>query len=108
MPSPVARPNRAPACHLGRRRVAVFAVVRAANGYGNMLLYREDHSFVQWLHVSKYPPSITYTALELGIMALIMAGSLSPPSAERRVRRGCSSPWGIRRCSSTCCISRFS
>jgi uncharacterized membrane protein len=38
-----------------------------------MLLYREDHSLVQWLHVSKYPPSITYTTLELGIMALIMA-----------------------------------
>jgi uncharacterized membrane protein len=57
----------------GAGAMAVFAVVRAANSYGNMLLYREDHSLVQWLHVSKYPPSITYTTLQLGIMALIMA-----------------------------------
>jgi uncharacterized membrane protein len=39
-----------------------------------MLLYREDHSLVQWLHVSKYPPGIAYTTLELGIMAIILAG----------------------------------
>jgi len=58
----------------GAAAMAVFGVVRAVNGYGNMLLYREDHSLVQWLHVSKYPPSIAYTTLELGIMALIMAG----------------------------------
>ena len=28
---------------------------------------------VQWLHVSKYPPSITYDALELGIAWLLLA-----------------------------------
>jgi uncharacterized membrane protein len=53
--------------------LVVFAIVRGLNGYGNMLLYREGHSLVQWLHVSKYPPSLSYTLLELGIMALIMA-----------------------------------
>lgn len=57
----------------GASALAVFAITRAINSYGNMLLYREDHSFVQWLHVSKYPPSVTYTTLELGIMALLMA-----------------------------------
>jgi uncharacterized membrane protein len=57
----------------GAGALLVFAVLRGANGYGNMLLYREDHSLVQWLHVSKYPPSITYTMLELGIMAIVMA-----------------------------------
>jgi uncharacterized membrane protein len=58
----------------GAAALGVYVVVRGANGYGNMLLYREDHSLVQWLHVSKYPPAITYTTLELGIMALVMAG----------------------------------
>ena len=58
----------------GTGAVLVFALLRGANGYGNMLLYREDQSLVQWLHVSKYPPSIAYTALELGIMALLLAG----------------------------------
>jgi uncharacterized membrane protein len=57
----------------GGGAMAVFVLVRAANSYGNMLLYREDNSLVQWLHVSKYPPSVTYTTLELGIMALILA-----------------------------------
>jgi uncharacterized membrane protein len=48
-------------------------VLRAANGYGNMLLLRDSWSLVQWLHVSKYPPSVTYDALELGLMGLILA-----------------------------------
>jgi hypothetical protein len=50
-----------------------FAVVRGVNGFGNMQLLRDDGSFVQWLHVSKYPPSATYVGLELGIAALILA-----------------------------------
>jgi uncharacterized membrane protein len=53
--------------------LALFAVVRAANAYGNMGLLRDDASFLQWLHVSKYPPSITYLTLELGLMALLLA-----------------------------------
>lgn len=48
--------------------LAVFAVLRGLNGYGNMFLPREDGSLVQWLHVSKYPPSLTYAALELGLV----------------------------------------
>lgn len=57
----------------GLGALAVFAVLRGANGYGNMRLLREDGSLVQWLHVSKYPPSLTYTTLELGLMALCLA-----------------------------------
>ena len=57
----------------GLAGLAVFAVVRGFNHYGNMQLYREDNSAVQWLHVSKYPPSLTFTALELGLMALLLA-----------------------------------
>ena len=70
------------AARAGLLGLAVFAVLRAANGYGNMLLPRESWSLVQWLHVSKYPPSITYDALELGLMALILAALFR--LAERR------------------------
>ena len=51
----------------------VFVIVRAINGYGNMFLFRADGSWQQWLHVSKYPPSLTYTSLELGLLALCLA-----------------------------------
>lgn len=54
--------------------LAVFMLVRAVNGYGNFGLLRDDHSLVQWLHVSKYPPSVSYVALELGLMSLVLAG----------------------------------
>jgi uncharacterized membrane protein len=58
----------------GLGSLAVFAAVRGLNGYGNMRLLRDDGSLVQWLHVSKYPPSLTYLTLELGLMALCLAG----------------------------------
>ncbi|HYQ16246.1 MAG TPA: hypothetical protein VEQ58_10835, partial [Polyangiaceae bacterium] len=54
--------------------LALFGVVRAANAYGNAGLPRDDGSLVQWLHVSKYPPSVSYVALELGLMLLLLAG----------------------------------
>jgi uncharacterized membrane protein len=54
--------------------LTLFGVVRGLNGYGNMLLLRENHSLVQWLHVSKYPPSLSFVALELGLMALCLWG----------------------------------
>jgi uncharacterized membrane protein len=57
----------------GAAAIVLFLVVRGGNGYGNMHLLRDDGSLVQWLHVSKYPPSIAYTALQLGMMALILA-----------------------------------
>jgi len=53
--------------------LGVFFVFRGLNGWGNMALLREDGSLVQWLHVSKYPPSVTYDALELGIAFLLLA-----------------------------------
>lgn len=53
--------------------VGVFLVVRGLNGYGNMFLYRGDDSWTQWLHVSKYPPSLAYAGLNLGLMCLGLA-----------------------------------
>jgi len=58
----------------GLAALAVFAVVRGIDGYGNLLLHRDDGSLLQWLHVAKYPPSLSFTALELGLMALVLAG----------------------------------
>ena len=57
----------------GVAALLTFAVVRGLNGYGNMFLPRADGSWQQWLHVSKYPPSLTYAALELGILFLCLA-----------------------------------
>jgi uncharacterized membrane protein len=57
----------------GALSLIVFFMVRGFNKYGNMLLYRYDNSLLQWLHVSKYPPSLTFSALEMGLMFLILA-----------------------------------
>jgi uncharacterized membrane protein len=59
---------------IGAASLALFVVLRGIDGYGNMRLHRDDLSLLQWLHVSKYPPSATYTTLELGITALLLAG----------------------------------
>jgi len=65
--------NPAKLAGAGAALLGAFALLRALNGYGNMGLLRESSRLVQWLHVSKYPPSITYVTLELGIMALVLA-----------------------------------
>ena len=58
----------------GAGLLAVFVVVRGANSFGNAFLFRDDGSLQQWLHVSKYPPSVAYDGLELGIACLLLAG----------------------------------
>jgi len=58
----------------GSGLLLLFFIVRGANGFGNMSLLREDGSLVQWLHTSKYPPSVSYDALELGLASLVLAG----------------------------------
>jgi uncharacterized membrane protein len=50
-----------------------FAIVRGLNGYGNAGLLRDDGSWVEWLHVSKYPPSLAYAGLELAIAFSLLA-----------------------------------
>jgi len=56
----------------GLGALGVFLLVRWLNGYGNMFLPRADGSWQQWLHVSKYPPSLSYAALELGLMCVML------------------------------------
>jgi len=58
----------------GLAALAVFLVVRGVDAYGNMGLHRDDASLIQWLHVSKYPPALAFATLELGLMALCLAG----------------------------------
>ena len=58
----------------GAGALGVFTLVRGLNAYGNMQLLRRDGSLWEWLHVSKYPPSLSYASLELGVMALCLAG----------------------------------
>lgn len=60
------------ACGLGG--LAVFVLVRGLNGYGNLDLLRLDGSLLEWLRASKYPPSLSFAALELGLMSLLLAG----------------------------------
>jgi uncharacterized membrane protein len=61
-------------CFAGLAALALYFLTRGLNGYGNMGLLREDGSLVQWLHVSKYPPAITFSTLELGLMVLCLYG----------------------------------
>ena len=57
----------------GTVSLLVFGIVRGLNSYGNMMLLRENGSLIQWIHVSKYPPSLSFTALELGLMGIILS-----------------------------------
>jgi uncharacterized membrane protein len=57
----------------GGASLAVFGIVRGLNRYGNMMLLRENGSLIQWLHVSKYPPSLSFLTLELGLMGIILS-----------------------------------
>ena len=54
--------------------LAVFVALRLSPaGYGDMFLPRTSSAWQQWLHVSKYPPSLTYYSLELGLVAVALA-----------------------------------
>lgn len=56
----------------GLSALLFWAYLRSANGYGNMGLLRDDGTIVQWLHMSKYPPALVYSLMELGLMALLL------------------------------------
>jgi len=56
----------------GLSALLFWAYLRSGNGYGNMGLLRDDTTIVQWLHMSKYPPALVYSLMELGLMALIL------------------------------------
>jgi uncharacterized membrane protein len=60
--------------YAGLVSLLLFFVLRWINDYGNMQLVRESEHWIHWLFVSKYPPSLTFIALELGLLALCLAG----------------------------------
>ncbi len=70
---------------LGVALLVVFAVVRGVDGYGNWGLHRDSLDVLQWLHVAKYPPSVSYLTLELGLGLCLFAGFLwlDAPGVER-------------------------
>jgi uncharacterized membrane protein len=57
----------------GVAALVVFFVVRAEHAYGDMFLPRTSNTWQQWLHVSKYPPSLSYVTLELGLLFVALA-----------------------------------
>ena len=57
----------------GAASLVLFVVLRSANGFGNLGLLRQDGSVLQWLHASKYPPSLAFLGLELGLVLLLLA-----------------------------------
>jgi len=56
----------------GFSSIILFFVVRWLNSYGN-LLPRRGTSLIDWLYVSKYPPSVAFLLWGLGWMCLFLA-----------------------------------
>lgn len=73
---------------LGIFALVLFAVLRGLNGYGNMGLLRDSLAPLQWLHVSKYPPSVTFVALEVGIALALLALLVRIEQGTGRVAQG--------------------
>jgi len=61
-----------PLLAVGTSSVLLFFVVRWLNGYGN-LVYRWSGDILDWLYISKYPPSISYLLWSLGGMCIFLA-----------------------------------
>ncbi len=63
---------KVPLATTGVASIALFFVVRWMNGYGN-LLRRWGNTVIDWLYVSKYPPSIAFLLWTLGRMCIFLA-----------------------------------
>ncbi len=55
----------------GLALIGVFALVRAGGGFGNLRL-AEGAGWMAWLTVVKYPPSLAFTSLMLGLDLLLL------------------------------------
>ncbi|MAI27230.1 MAG: hypothetical protein CMN75_14475 [Spirochaeta sp.] len=53
--------------------LGLFLLIRYFNTYGNMHIYRVDNSWMQWLYMSKYPPSLSFLSSQLGLVSLALA-----------------------------------
>ncbi|UCD45640.1 MAG: DUF1624 domain-containing protein [Candidatus Bathyarchaeota archaeon] len=66
---------KSPLIVTGVLSIAAFFLVRWLNGFGN-LLPRQGGTLMDWLYVSKYPPSLAFILWTLGGMCLFMAVGL--------------------------------
>ena len=67
--------------------LTLFVIIRGHDGYGNLFMHLEGNTLIDWLHVSKYPPSLVYTLLELGLMAIVLALLIRLESLCKTIRR---------------------
>ncbi|MFH1179881.1 MAG: heparan-alpha-glucosaminide N-acetyltransferase domain-containing protein [Candidatus Bathyarchaeota archaeon] len=65
------RKLRNPLYLTGIGSIIAFVIVRYLNGYGN-LIPRMGNTLVDWLYVSKYPPSVAFLLWTLGGMCLML------------------------------------
>lgn len=69
----------------GAAALLLFVLLRGLDGFGNMGLHRRSADALEWLHCSKYPPSITFLAMELGVAALLLAALFAAGAALARL-----------------------
>ena len=67
--------------------LTLFVIIRGHDGYGNLFMHLEGNTLINWLHVSKYPPSLVYTLLELGLMAIILSLLMRLESFSKTIHR---------------------
>lgn len=64
---------------LGLASLALFLIIRALNVYGDPVPWSSQknglYTFLSFMNVSKYPPSLAFTLVTLGIMFLILAAT---------------------------------
>jgi uncharacterized membrane protein len=70
------RKLKTPLTLTGIGSIIIFFLVRWTNGYGN-LLRRTGSSVIDWLYVSKYPPSIAFLLWTLGWMCIFISLGLA-------------------------------
>ena len=62
---------KSPLLVTGIASIALFFIVRFLNGYGN-LVRRWSNNILDWLYISKYPPSLAFLLWTLGGTCIIM------------------------------------
>jgi len=58
---------------IGIGLLVLFTILRSADGFGN-IRPREGNSWIDFLNVVKYPPSLTFTFLTMGVNLIVLWG----------------------------------